>query len=809
MASRNEILCGRCADIDIDKIFSGGYETPHLVIGLGRVPGEQLTSSCALCRLVAEAVHRPYCNADLALFHDSCGVCEVADPGQEDSCSSYQLFAVETTPEKHRDVIGHSKWFRYVDTILPSGRVATDAIFSKSKAEHAEAPLGKGKLANGSFITLKVGRKSSPTSSLVAYSGSIYPAFGDSDDLAPTRMIPHGTVDWTILRSFLADCQRHHSCCSSMAGQPLVNGLRFIDCKTKQLRQAMADDEYVALSYVWGEPDKKPFSDSDLIDGKPPQAPRVIEDAIKVVVQMGYRYLWVDSYQEDQFSVRQLIFGSHQVSFNCMQGEKSEIFTSPASWNANLSQSLGERTGSVWSHIGRFSRRNLTYDHDALNALKATMNAFNWNPEEPTSHLWGIPFADTLTPLGFEGFVTRGGYPRKVADLVQSVDQVFGYGLAWGVSEDAVSRRRDDFPTWSWASVDGHINYTGLRWPGNLDEPCPDPELNVSIEDSEGQTVPISTYLLHSRASVASRYLHLDGWSIRDALTLRPSEGMAKLDIADEKYELQGRLTLDHGEASSSIYNILSETRDSHKSWEALVVWIDPRDWDSAREPFVILLVKVDDLQHPNSNVYERVGCIRALYLEKMPRVERRDAASVMQLKQTMPLMKWAADLIGKERRADQERKEELKRKRAEEEAKTKAAWQTALEEGWDPSQEGEFRRRRAYEKLGWRTPQSKKAGDNTVLVLSDKAESICGEADTTSEIEEPHAKETEEPKASTSNEAKADAEDGNESDSEDNSESIDSSDMGDEFINTVMSRGRAEHMYRYLPIVRRSFIIR
>ncbi|KAK7416839.1 hypothetical protein QQZ08_011862 [Neonectria magnoliae] len=680
-------------------------------------------------------------------------------------------------------------------------------------SEHAEAPLVKSKLANGSFIALKAGRKSSPTSSLVAYSGSIYPAFGDSDDLAPTRMIPHATVDWTILRSFLTDCQRHHSSCSSMAGQPPVNDLRFIDCKTKQLRQAMADDEYVALSYVWGEPDKKPHSDSDLIDGKLPQAPQVIEDAMKVVVQMGYRYLWVDSYQEDQFSVRQLIFGPHQVSFNCMQGEQSEIFTSPASWNANLSQSLGERTGSVWSHIGRFSRRDLTYDHDALNALKATINAFNSNPEEPTSHLWGIPFADTLATLGFKGFVTRGNDPRKVADLVQSVDQVFGYGLAWGVSEDAVSRRRDDFPTWSWASVDGHINYTGLPWPGNPNEPCPDPELNVSIEDSEGQTVPISTYLLHSRASVASRYLHLDGWSIRDALTLRPSEGMAKLDIANEKYELRGGLILDHGEASSYIYSILSETRNSHKSWEALVVWIAPSDWGSARKPFVILLVKVDDLQHPNSNVYERVGCIRALYLEKRPRVERRDAASVMQLKQTMPLMKWAADLIGKERRADQEREEEWKRKRAEREAETKAAWQTALEEGWDPSQEDEFRTRRLYEMLGWKPPQSEKASDNTAPVLSDKAESICGQAssvaDVTPEIEEPHAKETEEPEASTSNEAKADTEDGNESDSEDDSESIDSSDMGDEFINMVASRGRAEHMYRYLPIVRRSFIIR
>ncbi|KAF4997624.1 hypothetical protein FDECE_12042 [Fusarium decemcellulare] len=880
MAFNAENLCEPCADLDIDKIFSGGYETPHLVLDLGHVPAEHLTSPCNLCRLIAEAVHRPYGNSDLMSFHDSCGMCGVAE-----STPPYQLFAVQVNLEKHRDAIGHSKWSQYEDAILSLDQVATGAVFSKSNQGKVNSQGGsttpKGETVEGSFIALRVGRKGS---GLVAYSGSLYPAFGDP---APARMLPQTTVDWALLRSFLRGCRKRHSACSFMKGRLSYKGLRFIDCETRQLRQAVAGDKYVALSYVWGETDKKPQDDSDFVDGKLREAPLVIEDAIEVVLRMKHRYLWVDrycipqgnekvfqdhlsrmhyiyqgasftiiaaagtdssfglpgvstrprevqpsatvdgrllvgavesflptsnckwntrgwTYQEDHFSTRQLIFTSHQVSFHCLEGQQSEIFTSPAKLDAPNSLDFGDRTGSVWSHVARFSRRNLTYGYDALNALKATMNAFNSSLKEPTRHLWGIPYASTLNPLT-TAKPTKGWHePRKIVQMVESAHQVFGYGLAWAVSLDAESRRRQGFPTWSWASVAGHIDYPPLSLYGNPDGPAMDPDLSVSIEESNGQVVPVSVYLSNSNAPTdVSRYLHVNGWSVRDALTLKMSEGTAKLAIPEEKYELSGVILLDRmsdGEDTIKICDALCATVNSKKAWEAVIVWIAVEDMNDAKKPFIILLLKVDDSEHPHASVYERVGCIPALFLQKMPRNERRDAAAMMQLREKIPLMKWAADEIEEDRVAAEEEREKRERARVEEEAEAEAAWQAALKEGWDPSQEKHFRTKQRFEGHGslcaWpflrRSSISESEGEdeNIAPVQPNKTDLPHQEAtpvaDVTSNIQDTHEKEAGEPETSTLDEVKVDTEEHYESDSDDDGETTDSSDEGDYMVNLI-----------------------
>ncbi|RSL40832.1 hypothetical protein CEP54_016005 [Fusarium duplospermum] len=383
MASKKDQLCQRCSDIDLNKVFSGGYETPQLVIELGDVPQEQRKSPCGLCRLIAEAVYRPFCNKDLASYHDTCHLCEQVGPEQDGEPQPYLLLAVEIPLERNRDYIGHSESSEYMDTMN-----MFKASPSRSKS-HVKAPaaLPVKKLEKGTFIALKVAQKKSPDAQVLSYFGSIYPAFSTPNIPAPARL----TVDPV----------------------PIKN-LRFIDCKTRKLKKATPKDSFVALSYVQGEKDEEPFDDSQLRKGKLPPTPWVVEDAMRVVTKLGYRYLWVDkycipqgdekvlhehlgqmhliyqsalftivaaagtrawhglpgvyvrdrreqtyaeingrllvsavesfpptsqckwntrgwTYQEGLFSPRKLIFAPDQVLFHCTEGQQSEIFTTPVS----------------------------------------------------------------------------------------------------------------------------------------------------------------------------------------------------------------------------------------------------------------------------------------------------------------------------------------------------------------------------------------------------------------------------------------------------------------------------------------------
>jgi Heterokaryon incompatibility protein (HET) len=108
-------------------------------------------------------------------------------------------------------------------------------------------------------------------------------------------------LDWDILRGWMNFCQSvHGQHTNSRAIQPpkQVPGLRVIDCASRQIIVAPKGCDYVTLSYVWGPPalEKK----VSRVQSSPrllrKELPSTIEDAIKVVVQLQHRYLWVDRY---------------------------------------------------------------------------------------------------------------------------------------------------------------------------------------------------------------------------------------------------------------------------------------------------------------------------------------------------------------------------------------------------------------------------------------------------------------------------------------------------------------------------------
>jgi hypothetical protein len=65
-------------------------------------------------------------------------------------------------------------------------------------------------------------------------------------------------------------------------------GLKLIDCQTRLVVHAESSFHYVALSYVWGA--------VTVIERRKGLFPSTIRDSMKVVLKLGYRYLWVDKY---------------------------------------------------------------------------------------------------------------------------------------------------------------------------------------------------------------------------------------------------------------------------------------------------------------------------------------------------------------------------------------------------------------------------------------------------------------------------------------------------------------------------------
>ncbi|RSL94268.1 hypothetical protein CDV31_014398 [Fusarium ambrosium] len=920
MASNKDQLCQRCSDIDLIKVFSGGYETPHLVIELGDVPQEQRKSSCGLCRLIAEAVYRPFCNEDLASYHDTCDLCEQLSPEQDDEPQPYLLLAVEIPLEKNRDSIGHSESSEYMDT---TNMFKVSPSRSKSHAK-APAALPVGKLEKGTFIALKVAQKRSPDSQVLSYFGSIYPAFSAPGVPAPARLVPGQLLNYSRLSLFLEECQNKHSACNLVVDPVPIKNLRFIDCKTRRLKKATAKDSFVALSYVWGEKDEELFDDTQLRKGKLPQTPWVIEDAMRVVTKLEYRYLWVDkycipqgddkvlhehlcqmhliyqkalftivaaagtrawhglpgvwmrdrraqtyaeinghllvsavepfpptsqckwntrgwTYQEGLFSPRQLIFTPDQVLFHCTEGEQSEIFTEPVSWQVDKRPCV--RDLSVWHHIEAFSKRELTHDSDVLDAIKAIMNAYTLGLGGQAAFLWGVPFAQSPRPLDSSEVLTH--ISRLDEDPIESASQVFCYGLAWKASKDdseatpKTSQRRTYFPTWSWASADGSVEFPPAKWPSKTEKEWVSSELVVCIEDVDGRVAPISQYLRKGHIE-PSRYLHVEGWSLRDAMVINPMRGEAFAELGEEKYRLKGWFALDplSDVRRKQVCAILSETQNTKKRWEALVVHIPNSIY---RVPFAVILVKLDDPKRLNNDVYERVGCIHHLYVERIPSAERKALRQVQT--PPKPSMRWAIEEVRqRELQRERLRAEGEGRLRAEgvEEAREweKRSWEmasrayvgfstcplrkhgvsnaqgsmeptTSSKGGEEPLDEKEKSLSEGSEEAFSEDEEFLLEGDDEVLDENDW-EKLDKQEALSASSEEPH-KDTVNIGSKMSEKTSPVIDSNEEDDANSNYDSAltDSFGHGDQSLYGMDTAGRDQRFFRHLPMVRRSLIIR
>ncbi|CAG8972454.1 hypothetical protein HYALB_00001143 [Hymenoscyphus albidus] len=136
------------------------------------------------------------------------------------------------------------------------------------------------------------------------------------------------TVDYEVIRSWLNECNNHHSKCKKERRE---FSLSLVDCENRRIVPSDSSTVYLALSYVWGEIRRCTIG-SDL--RLPDDFPNTIADAITFTLNAGYRYLWVDQLcidqndprkRSEQISQMDLIYGTAELTLVAAAGFDSSF----------------------------------------------------------------------------------------------------------------------------------------------------------------------------------------------------------------------------------------------------------------------------------------------------------------------------------------------------------------------------------------------------------------------------------------------------------------------------------------------------
>lgn len=254
-------LCDKCSDLRLDEVLGGDDPKLGKIAEVGTHYRQAADSECSLC---------------IMLSHSRLKIEGLADKSEElhtiQFLQHFDMFNHPCRKKERRKLIEGSNALYLA--LVPSG------FYSPWKQTHLiERGQQKGFLVvrrNGSLP-------------LDAFAANVVSA----------------QFDASLPKEWLRYCQCYHQQLCSSPARPTI-GLRLIDCHSLTVTSAPTRLPYVALSYVWGLPTADQLTDSEnrhLSDGTvllPSVLPATIADAIKVAVDMGFRYLWIDKHCIDQ-----------------------------------------------------------------------------------------------------------------------------------------------------------------------------------------------------------------------------------------------------------------------------------------------------------------------------------------------------------------------------------------------------------------------------------------------------------------------------------------------------------------------------
>jgi hypothetical protein len=222
-------------------------------------------------------------------FHGYCVSCRFFDRLLSDHEDNVVSQPLPTDPTPEADLT--------YDTLECKGQriVETQLVVTKLSMSRTQSPGRDIQL----FLTPQPLTQDGPSSSKTVSS---------RDNASPLDM--HKVQQW------LNECKRNHPMYTTRC-IPLTmlrtTKLRVIDCRTRRVRVAKKNEEYICLSYVWGETS---FHGKLQGDQLPDVVPKTIEDAMSVAIAIDIPQLWVDQYcinQNDANSKHDAIASMHLI----------------------------------------------------------------------------------------------------------------------------------------------------------------------------------------------------------------------------------------------------------------------------------------------------------------------------------------------------------------------------------------------------------------------------------------------------------------------------------------------------------------
>ncbi|OAP59600.1 hypothetical protein AYL99_06898 [Fonsecaea erecta] len=247
-------LCPVCSTIDLDAVFRSRHTeyNGRTVAYLGRIDDTWEERACPLCRLIAAVRPRSGTDLDCVLVSFSTTQSWLC----HDELMLWDLFEFNDT---------------WVDTMA----------------------LGVIDLSDWGITALSGGVNNVFSAGFISRLGSNCPD-GEKAVSVPRLAADGSDLRMSTARDWIKCCRLHHGKGCNPPRLASVPHFRLVECTTRRIveqdPEVGAPPPYVALSYVWGQPPR--WQQQSLDDTVEP----VIEDAIRVTLELGYEYLWVDRY---------------------------------------------------------------------------------------------------------------------------------------------------------------------------------------------------------------------------------------------------------------------------------------------------------------------------------------------------------------------------------------------------------------------------------------------------------------------------------------------------------------------------------
>jgi hypothetical protein len=264
------------------------------------------------------------------------------------------------------------------------------------------------------------------------------------------------------------------------------------------------------------------------------------------------------TYQEAILSRRRLVFTKYQVYFQCNGMHCCESVSKPLdllhvksrqrmrAWNGDgpfNSGGLGTHPWQVLDRIAEFTKRQLSYESDVLNAMIGILNAFSVM-KRPVLHHFGVP---CLPPfMNTQKIGVAFGKLISLVPLPDNPDHGLATGLCWFLEKP--STRRAGFPSWSWTGWMGQVSkpkHDRLRYYFGFPESQLDVKIWVEFEDKSLQRWPdyISSSAIDKRPH-PSPFLKIESYTVQ-IVFMMSSEKISNDGINDSPEHLEQMQTTD------------------------------------------------------------------------------------------------------------------------------------------------------------------------------------------------------------------------------------------------------------------------